>query len=232
MTAALCFVAFAVIFIFLRPEPMLYVRLENEGIAVTPGRSMRAVFSEHTVQFAVFALGVSQLVMVMIMVITPLHMAHENYPTQAVSWVIMAHTLGMFGLSGVTGRMTTRYGPHPVIALGAIILAVSAVVAPMAQTMPMLAVALFLLGLGWNLGYVAGSALLADSVSSSERGQTQGISETLVAVAAAAGSFGTGPAFQRGGFIAVTMIGLALAVALLAIQGASQRYRPLPAASD
>lgn len=224
MTAALCFIATVIIFLFLRPEPMGFAQHEHEEHAIVPGRPMRVVFADRTVQFAVLALGITQLVMVIIMVITPLHMAHEHHSTQSVSWVIMAHTLGMFGLSGVTGRLTTRYGPRPVIAAGGIVLAISAVMAPLAGTVPMLALALFLLGLGWNLGYVAGSALLAGAVSVNERGQTQGISETLVAVAAAAGSFGTGPAFQRGGFIAVTMIGLALTLALLALHGATMRH--------
>lgn len=96
----------------------------------------------------------------------------------------------------------------------------------------LLALALFLLGLGWNLGFVAGSALLAGAVSPNQRGRTQGISETLVAVAAAAGSFGIGPAFQRGGYVAVSMIGLALAMALLATQGATHRRRNIPVAAD
>ncbi len=232
MTAALSFVAFAIIFVFLRPEPMHFAQPLSATLDTAPGRAMRTVFADRTVQLAVLALGISQLVMVMIMVITPLHMVHENHSTQAVSWVIMAHTVGMFGLSGGSGRLTSRYGPRLVIALGGIVLAISAVIAPLATTVPLLALALFLLGLGWNLAYVAGSALLADAVAPNERGQTQGISETLVAVAAAAGSFSTGPAFQRGGFVAVSMIGLALALALLAAQGATRARRIVPSAAD
>lgn len=232
MTAALSFISFVIIFLFLRPEPMHTVQLEDDGRTSTPGRPMSTIFADRTVQLAVLALGVSQLVMTMIMVITPLHMAHENHSTQAVSWVIMAHTLGMFGLSGVTGWMTTRFGARPVIALGGIVLVASAILAPLAHTVPLLALALFLLGLGWNFGFVAGSALLSSAVSPNERGRTQGISETLVAVAAAAGSFSTGPAFQRGGYVTVSMIGLALAMALLAAQSATHRRRAIPVAAD
>lgn len=240
MTAALSFIAFAIIFLFLRPDPMRLAAgaqpmraPESAGNDASPtGRSLRVVFAGRTVQLAVFALTISQLVMTMLMVITPLHMDHEKLPTQAVSWVIMAHTLGMFGLSGVTGRLTARYGPQPVIAAGGVVLAIAAILAPLAATVPMLALALFLLGVGWNLGYVAGSALLADAVAPAERGRTQGVSETLVAVAAAAGSFSTGPTFQRAGYVAVSMIGLALALALLAAQAAVQRRAVLPAAAD
>jgi predicted MFS family arabinose efflux permease len=121
----------------------------------------------------------------------------------------------MFGLSGLTGRMTARFGPLPLILAGALILAASAILAPLAQGTLALSVALFLLGLGWNFGFVAGSALLTDALRPGERGKTQGLSETLVAVASAAGSLSTGVAFQYGGLIAVSMIGLALTLALI-----------------
>ena len=218
ISAALTFVSLIVIFVFLRPDPGLISR-RREAASPQPSaesRSLRHIFSMPAVQLAVIALGVCQLVMTMIMVITPLHMQHEQHATESIAWVIMAHTLGMFGLSGITGRLTARFGNSPIIFWGGMILALSAVLAPMAATVPLLAVALFLLGLGWNLAYVAGSALLASSVSSGERGRTQGASETLIAVAAASASFGTGIAFDWGGLIAVSMIGLALTLALFA----------------
>jgi MFS family permease len=217
LTAALSFVAFALIFLFLRPEPVPVRAARAPGsLPVDEGRTLRTIFADATVQFAVFALAISQLVMVMVMVITPLHMQHEAHSTQSISWVIMAHTLGMFGLSGFTGWLTARYGQVLVIMLAGVTLSVSAIMAPLVHTVPMLALALFLLGLGWNFGFVAGSALLAGAVTGNERGRTQGASETLVAAAAALGSFGSGIAFQWGGMIAVGALGLALAMALLA----------------
>lgn len=218
ISSSLSFVAFAIIYVFLRPDPGLISR-RRDALLEQPsegGRTIRQIFADPTVQLAVLSLGISQLVMTMIMVITPLHMQHEQHATESISWVIMAHTLGMFGLSGLTGRLTMRLGKPAMIVLGGLVLAISAILAPMAATVPMLALALFLLGLGWNFAYVAGSTLLAGAITSGERGRTQGTSETLIAVAAASASFGTGIAFEWGGLIAVGMISLALSMALIA----------------
>ncbi len=232
LAAALIFVSFALVFLFLRPDPMTLRQaredanaLEGTAADAAPGRTLRQVFAEPTVQFAVLTLGIAQLVMTLIMVITPLHMRHEAHATEAVAWVMMAHTLGMFGLAGVTGRLTTRVGPSVIIFAGGLILALSALLAPVTHSTVGLALALFLLGLGWNFCFVAGSVLLSGAVAGSEKGRTQGAAETLVAAAAVAGSFSTGPTFQWGGYVAVAMVGLALALALVAAQFLTRRTR-------
>lgn len=234
LAALLTAAALATIFVFLRPDPRDISRRTLHDKARTAAgetaRSQREVFRLPAVQLAILTLGISQLVMTLIMVITPLHMQHEHHDMTQISLVITAHTLGMFGLSSLTGRMVARFGPLPLILAGALILAVSAILAPLAQGTLMLAVALFLLGLGWNFGFVAGSALLTDALRPGERGKTQGLSETLVAVASAAGSLSTGVAFLYGGLIAVSMIGLALTLALLTAYFWTRR-RPLPAGS-
>jgi MFS family permease len=214
ITSALVFVSFALIFLFLRPEPRPIAHAADQPEA--EGRTLRTIFGDRTVQFAVATLGISQLVMVMVMVITPLHMRHEAYSTQAIALVIAAHNLGMFALSGLTGWLSATYGKLPVIVLGGVTLAISAIMTPFVESVALLAVAMFLLGLGWNFGFVAGSALLAGAVTGSERGRTQGTAETLVAAAAALGSFGSGIAFYWGGMIAVSAIGLALSLAMAA----------------
>ena len=80
--------------------------------------------------------------------------------------VISGHTFGMFALSPISGRLTDRFGSVPVILAGLITLAFSAVMAAAAppEGGAVLFLALFLLGYGWNLGYVAGSALLTTSL--------------------------------------------------------------------
>ena len=164
--------------------------------------------------------------MTSIMVITPLHMAHSAYGASAISWVLMAHTLGMFGLSSVTGWLNDRLGSVAMIVVGALVLALSGVIAPLAPNVPVLAIALFLLGLGWNFCFVAGSTLLADSLQPGERGSVQGASETLVSLAAGIGSLGTGLVFARGGMVAIGAVGIALALALIGFQVWVTRVQP------
>ena len=60
------------------------------------------------VQLAIAAMAIGQLVMTLLMVVTPLHMNRAAYDAGAISYVLMAHTLGMFGLSGVSGWLASR----------------------------------------------------------------------------------------------------------------------------
>jgi predicted MFS family arabinose efflux permease len=101
----------------------------------------------------------------------------------------------------------------PVIA-GAMVLAVSAGLTPISNEMPLLLFALFLLGLGWNFCFIAGSSQLSEALALFERGRAQGASEMMVALAAGAGSLGTGFVFAGAGIVAVSAIGLAFSLAL------------------
>ena len=118
------------------------------------------------------------------------------------------------------------------ILMGGLVLLLSAILAPLARDLFTLCAALFLLGLGWNFAYVAGSSLLAGSLSPAERGRTQGISETLVAFAAALGSYSTGPAFGWGGIVAVSMIGLAFSLFLIGSSFVAMSRVPVPVSGD
>lgn len=222
VAALLTWVSFVLIFIFLRPDPMLIGRAlspGDEGTIIDPvekaQRSLGQIFGGWPVRLALLAMVIGQLVMTLLMVITPLHMNQAQHDTQAISWVIMAHTLGMFGLSGVTGWLIDRAGQSIIIAAGALVLASSAIIAPLTSTVPGLAVALFLLGLSWNFCFIAGSSLLSSSLRPDERGRTQGASDTMVSLASGAGSLSTGFIFALGGMTAISAVGLSFALLLL-----------------
>lgn len=210
-----------VIFLLLRPEPMTIARQisdEEKRKNDSPDEIVRPIaqlLRIPAVQLAIFATLISQTVMVSLMVITPLHMSHHNHGEGAISFVISAHTLGMFGLSSVTGRMIDRYGRVPMMVLGAAILIASVIISPLSTTMPVLVVGLFLLGLGWNLGFLAGSSLLSDALRGEERTKMQGVNDMFVAFAAALGSFSSGPLFEAGGYIAVAGLGFTLTLLFL-----------------
>lgn len=237
VAAGLLFLALSLVFLLLRPDPLHIGRLlatpqEDAKEVVAMERPLRQIFKSSTVQLAVAAMVIGQLVMTLIMVITPLHMDHNNHTTGAISGVIMAHTLGMFGLSSVTGWLIDRFGRIPMIVAGALILVVASLLAPVSANVFMLALALFLLGLGWNFCFVAGSSLLSDALASHERGRAQGASEMMVALASGAGSLSTGAVFSAGGIIAVSGVGLAFALALIAAAAWSVRRRSLAHAGD
>ena len=223
---ALVFLSIATIltFILLRPDPMEIARELNAETekrkreaneAPEFNRPIRELFQLPNVQLALLAMLISQTVMVVLMVMTPLHMDHHNHSTGSISLVISAHTLGMFGLSSVTGYLIDRYGITKMLITGAIVLIISALLAPLTPTLPVLSLALFLLGLGWNFGYVAGSTLLSQSLTGAERGRIQGLNDTIVGLAAGFGALSAGPLFSYGGYSAVSLAGLLLTFLLI-----------------
>ncbi len=179
------------------------------------------------------ALIAGQFVMVLIMTMTPLHMTDHGHDLSAVGIVISAHVFGMFALSPISGRLTDRFGSIPTIAAGqALILlsaVLSAVVAPADELM--LLIALFLLGWGWNLGFVAGSSLLTGAVSVTERARVQGVSDSLIWSTSAIASIGSGLmvgawGFPTLGILGAIIVGVMGGVVLLGRGAASRPSQP------
>jgi MFS family permease len=144
---------------------------------------------------------------------TPIHLMEHGHGLATVGFVLSAHTFGMFALSPVSGRLTDRFGSPAVIAGGLGTLAVSALMAALAPPDGgiILTVALFLLGWGWNLGFVAGSAMLTRGLSLGERTGVQGLADGLIWSSAALASLSSGvivatASYTALGFLAVVLL--------------------------
>jgi MFS family permease len=157
-----------------------------------------------------------QMVMVLVMVITSLHMRSHQHELGDISLVISAHTFGMFAFSILSGRLADRWGRGPVIIFGSAMLVLACLAATFSPDVLPLGVALFLLGLGWNFCYVGGSTLLADQLSPGERAHTQGFNDLLVGLASAAGSLGSGIIFAAVGYNVMAYVSSVIALIPLA----------------
>ena len=103
------------------------------------------------------------------------------------------------------------------IILGSIVLVLSCLMAAPSTSLLPLVIALFLLGLGWNLAYVAGSALLADQLSPKERAKTQGFNDLLLNLSSAVGQIVSGVVYASGGYGIMALTAAAAAVVPLAL---------------
>lgn len=211
-------VAGLVVYALLRPDPLTFAPDERLHVG-TVGIPLSVPFAVPAVRIALVALVVGQVVMVLIMTMTPIHIRDAGQSLGAVGLVISAHTLGMFALSPLTGWLIDRLGRIPVIVAGQVLFIVSGIMAVFASgdDRALLVTALFLLGLGWNFGFVAGSALVVEGVAPAERLRMQGITDGFVWTSAAAASLFSGFVLAVGGYPAVGLVGAALAIIPLTV---------------
>lgn len=191
-------------------------------------RLSEVVRSPH-VRLAMVSLAAAQTVMVLVMAMTPLHMRDHGHGLGAVGLVISLHVFGMYGLSPVSGRLADRFGHVRALTAGFVTLLVGAVIAalPAAHVGLAITVPLFLIGFGWSLAFVAGSALLTAGLGYRVRARLQGTTDAIVWTSAAAAGLGSGLLVGAFGYSALCVAGAGLlAVPLVMIA----RRRALPAA--
>lgn len=237
-TLILFVISSVVVFVGLRPDPR---DLGKQVAAEHPGPALGSVTGEARPIFeilrqpaalmAVSAMALGQVVMVAIMVITSLHMNNHQHNLRDISAVIASHTFGMYAFSVFSGRLADRWGRGPVILVGASTLLLACITAPLSPNVFPLAVALFLLGLGWNFCFVGGSTLLADQLSPLERSRTQGTNDLLVGLASAVGSLGSGIVFAASNYTVIAIVAGALALIPLVMSVFWLRRKPAPVAS-
>ena len=211
------FVGLAAILTFtmLRPDPHSIAEQSSIRQAGDPSAApLRRILRRPVVGAAIVALVVGQFTMVLIMTMTPLHMTQHGHGLEAVGLVLSAHTFGMFALSPVSGRLTERYGSVATIFVGTAVLIASALLAAFAPADGglVLGLALFLLGFGWNLGFVAGSAMLSAGLELAERTRVQGLADALIWTTAAIASLGSGVILQTAGYTTLGLLGGGLVI--------------------
>ncbi|MEO3756269.1 MFS transporter [Streptomyces sp. B6B3] len=200
------------------------------GGAVSGGRvPLRELGRSPVARSALVVMATAQVVMVAVMTAAPLDLHRHGHGLGSVGMTLAAHTLGMFALSPLTGRLCDRLGARPVMLAGLLLLAASSGLAAVFAHGPALVqpVALFLLGYAWNLCFVGGSGRLARELPAGHRARMEGSVDAAVWGLAAAASLVSTPALALGGQGA-----LAAAACLLACAAAfaAARSRVTPAA--
>jgi predicted MFS family arabinose efflux permease len=244
--AAVFVLAAVMVWVLLRPDPLLTARAlaagaggeagpgeagaGEEGAGSPRGRALRmalaAVAASPWARLALVTVAVSHTAMVSIMSMTPVALSHHGAGINLIGLVISCHIAGMYAFSPVMGRLADKLGRLSVIGLAAGLLTCAALLAGTAgASHGRTAAGLFLLGLGWSAGLVAGSALLTDSVPQSARAAVQGLSDLTMNASAGVGGVAAGLIVAQAGYGWLNAIGacLLLPVAALAVRRAVTR---------
>jgi MFS family permease len=195
-------------------------------------RTVKEILSVRGVQVAGLTLAIGQVVMVMLMVITSLHMSHHHHALSSIAAVMSSHVFGMYAFSVVSGRFADRFGRRPLITVGAVVLILACLIATLSTDVAPLAIALFMLGLGWNFCYVGGSTLLSDCLSQGERARIQSINDFILTSLAGTGSALSGLVFSSLGYAMMGYISAALSLILVVLSSIALEAPKAPPASS
>ncbi|MEV7283133.1 MFS transporter [Streptomyces sp. NPDC093252] len=235
----LAFAAFgsAAVFLvlFLRPDPLLLARsvppasgpraatacepppAAAEAAPAEEGFTTAGTGDRRAVVTGVAVMVLSQSVMIAIMTMTPIHMTDHGHSTRTAGVVIGLHLGAMYLASPLSGALADRLGRRATAALSAPTLCAAGMLAAFAppHSAPALSLALVLLGVGWNLGFVSGTALIADALPAAHRASAQGTADLVVLAAAAAGGIGSGLVVVVGGYGLLAFAGGVVVLGLL-----------------
>lgn len=195
--------------------------------APVPAASVAALLRRPLVVAAILTTAVGHGTMILIMNATPLAMVGCALPVEDAATVIQWHVIGMFAPAFVSGRWVDRFGPRRMAGAGAVVLATSVATATADSGFWAFLASSVLLGVGWNLMMVAGTALLAEGHAPAERGRAQGLMELGNGTVAAAAAFASGAAVAVSGWALVNL--LALPAVALAVAGLAATRRRTPA---
>ena len=227
-------VAFAVVtlglWLLLRPDPLLLSRRLGGGSGAPVARprkatlrSLGAVWAHPSGRLGLTSVVVSHSVMVGVMVMTPVHMGHAGGDAgttlRIIGLVISVHVAGMYLFSPLVGVLADRTGRRATVGIGGGLLLVAAAIAGTAPpgAALQLGVGLFLLGLGWSCGLIAGSTLVTESVGPELRPTAQGGTDLLMGLGAALAGVVGGPLLAVGGFALVAAVSAALVLPLVVV---------------
>ena len=207
----------------LRPDPLLAARaMDPSKTGLRPKVSLPIAFGilkrNPRARFAVITIALSHMVMVGVMSMTTVHMEGMGFSLVIVGFTISLHVAGMWAFSPIFGWLTDRIGQLRVAVLAQFVYVISLLFTSLGDMDRIsLSIGLLLLGLGWSAATVSGSALLTSAVSTEEKPNVQGLSDTLQSLAGAIGGGLSGvilAAVMYSGLSVVALIPVAVVLVL------------------
>ncbi|KTD86822.1 MFS transporter [Paenibacillus etheri] len=224
LAAAAYMIAGLILIVWLRPDPLVVAK------AIAEVQSSNQSYSEHSIGntasinkkgviIGANVMVLTQVIMIAIMTMTPVHMGHHGHGLKSVGLVIGFHIGAMYLPSLLTGILVDKIGRRAMAIASAVTLllaGLTAAIAP-ADSLFVLIIALSLLGLGWNFGLISGTALILDSTTLSTRAKTQGSVDVLIALAGASGGALSGMILAGSSYTILSLGGGILALLLIPV---------------
>lgn len=231
MFAALFYLAALVTVLGMRNDPSDIAVEDTSGAEVDASASrLTSMLKLAHVRLALTVMVVGQTAMVLVMTMTPVHVRDHGHGLGIVGGIMTAHFVGMFALAPFIGKIVARWGAVPAIIFGLGLLtagAGSAALSP-AESSTLLALSLFVVGLGWCFGFVSASVLLTRGLAYAERVRVQGSVDALAWLASAVASVGSGFLLAGFGFTVLCFLAAAGVLVTLSVVAVQRRAATPP----
>lgn len=221
LSAAAFILAGLVLFFMLRPDPLTIAnKIAAYKLAYEPINKTEVTdkaINKRGLMVGATVMILTQIVMVAIMTMTPVHMKHHGHDLAEVGIVIGFHIGAMYLPSLITGVLADKVGRTAMSIASGITLLFAGILAAFApgNSMILLIIALTLLGLGWNFGLISGTAQIVDSTEPSTRAKTQGALDVFIALAGASGGALSGMVVANTSYAALSLGGGLLSLILI-----------------
>jgi MFS family permease len=230
-TIAAQMMATTVFWFGLRPDPLLVAKqIAADKLQTKPKVSLASAFATlkqyPVAAYAMVSIGLSHMVMVSVMSMTPVHVTSHGGSLTFVGFVISLHILGMYAFAPLFGILSDRIGPVKTIVTGQLVFVAALLIAGLgSETEHLVTIGLFLLGVGWSAATVSGSALLATSVPVEQKTNVQGLSDSMMNLSGAFGGGIAGTIVSLHLFTGLNLAALVPVAALLVLSVLVRNHR-------
>ena len=244
LSGLLFLVAAGIVEFFLRPDPLMVAGglsgsagspaelgtdgTQGSGNAAemaqpTAREAMSLIWSNPAARLAVGAMVVSQVTMVGVMALTPLHMDDGGQSQTAIGVMMAMHIWGMYAFSPLVGSLTDRLGAYPMLYIAGGLCTAGAWWAAITPADARLGVYMgnFLIGLGWCFGVIAGSSLIVSLYPIHQRVAVQGVGDFAMIGSGALAGLSSGALYSFFDYRGVNYANAAFGVLLVLGTGAT-----------
>lgn len=220
-------VAGLVIFLYLRPDSFLISKHILKNQENSGGADENLEMDTKGVTLGTIIMVFSQFVMVSLMTMTPIYMKANGFGLKEIGLVISLHIGSMYFPSLITGVIIDKVGHKKMSIFAGIILFISALILILSPSNSLILIitALCLLGIGWNLGIVSGTAIVVDSTVISSRAKIQGLADLFIAIFGSIAGFISGVIVGKIGFMTLFYLGIFLSIILIGIVIISRKIK-------
>lgn len=224
LAAAAYILAGLVLLAFLRPDPFIVANAivskdRTEETVLSDERTRKLTNKKPDVVVGATLMVLTQIIMVSIMTMTPVFMRHHGHSLKEIGMVISFHVAAMYLPSPITGILVDKIGRKAMAIASGVTLLAAGVLAAVASSdsLMVLIIALSLLGLGWNFGFICGTTLIVDATHPSNRAKIQGSVDVLIALAGVTGGALSGLVVAHSSYATLSLTGGMLSLILIAI---------------